>query len=75
MKLRLIARKNEIALCETVADVVDAKGFGEACASLWLKLIKRRFDTAPSIGALEELIGDEAVPDLRGIEIKLDVVV
>ena len=74
MKLKLYVSKNGTLLYEGVSDVTDAKSFGDAFTDIWMKLAERKLDTATSVGAVYELLGDQELPDLSGVQIKIEQV-
>ena len=59
-------------LYEGTYDIGDALSFANACADMWTKLAQRNIAAAPNIGALYEALGDDLVPDLRGVQLRFE---
>jgi len=72
MKLKFVTAKNGVLLHEGIYDVGDAKSFGDACADVWMKLAERKLTAASSIGAVYEALGDNALPDMRAVQIRFE---
>ena len=71
MKVKLRIHKDGAALYEGSYGVVDADGFGRACADVWTQLRERRLARASSIGALFDELDERLIEELYGAEISL----
>jgi hypothetical protein len=72
MRLKLSIAKNGTVLYQGVHEVVDAEGFGRACADAWTQMQDRRLQKTTSIGALMEVLNEDLVEELNGARIGLE---
>jgi hypothetical protein len=72
VKINLRIVKNGEALYESSYDVIDAEGFGRACADAWCKLQQEQFDREASIGALMDHLDGAVLDRLLGAQLHID---
>jgi hypothetical protein len=68
MKVRLTIRKAGATLYEANREIVDARSFGEAFASVWTEMREKRLDRTTSVGDLMDAMGESELNELDGSE-------
>ncbi len=71
MTATLRITKNDSLLNEGIHDIADAESFGSACSNAWNCVVERKFSNASSIGALQEMLGENMLRELGNIKVLL----
>jgi hypothetical protein len=72
MRIRLQLIKKERLLFAGVYDVVDADGFGKACADVWCRVREDQLTSESSIGALMDHLNCGVLDLLDGAQIAVE---